>query len=297
MAEQIFAMNTPIPDGYLCVLPVYQYSLWSWDIYSCAPEYIWDCNKFSCEAGSYREGCGGETKSSYGTCAACQACAIGQHLSSCGTPPISSGSCITCAAGTYSSDGFASCASCGTGKFSNTPQSGACETCKEGYFSANMGATVCKACDTSLCPFGSVKETCTIHSDSKCKGCMPPMDNCVYSSRNTCNLSDGRPACLCKAGFEMKYLDSRYKCVQCQPGKYKSEHNSAECRDWEPVFCNSDQYVANGTSTHTSTCLNLPSVPDNAHRSSSGPQWICNSGFEINTFWRTNGTVFNTSGV
>ena len=210
-----------------------------------------------------------------------------------------------CNKGTYSATDSASapgvCLSCNAGYFSGANGATVCEICIEGSASTTgasvctpcnlpaapitayqdqKGQSTCKTCVVKSCGAGQTSQLCTPISDYSCTAC-ESIANCRYQGGSGCFTLDV-PTCVCDAGFEKTKISSPsvYRCVQCGQGKYKHDPVDGNCTNWGALSCGSTQYVAKGTRTATSACLNYPSAPDNAFDEVQTQTWTCNKGFE-----------------
>jgi hypothetical protein len=119
---------------------------------------------------------------------------------------------------------------------------------------------------------------CTTSVDTVCIPCKS-IPRCTYTIAGKCLDSDGSPACLCDAGYEL----ASGACRLCEKGKFKGQADSSPCIPWTVTVCpQQGTYRVEGSPYNNSACLACPELPDNALRTAGGCSWSCEAGFDDN---------------
>ena len=179
---------------------------------------------------------------------ACEACAKGTFK-----PNVGSGPCTLCPPGKHSSasalSDSARCKECGSNTFSS-PDRTVCASCPD-QSSSEPGAQNLSMC---LCNPGY-----TFDADSKtCVGCKigtykasfgsMSCQNCPSHETTMGERSVTLTQCICDKGYARPTFAN--PCVACQPGKYKDDIVSSDCK-----FCKSSKHsVSAATSETQCTC-------------------------------------------
>ena len=182
-----------------------------------------------------------------GRCFLCNtsSCAVGQYRGLC--TPFSDGACISCSnkpAGAYY-----------TAEGRPLSANNCSWSCSEGFFQA---ASSCIACNSSLCPIGQYRSTCTMFSDGSCIECHKKPNNSDYIEGGSCSW-------VCQTG----YFQENASCFSCSADQ-----------------CPLGKYRQGCTSTANGICISCSNKPSFAVYTSNGNpyymnncSWDCNSGF------------------
>jgi hypothetical protein len=166
------------------------------------------------------------------------------------SPNVGQTSCFTCAAGTYSLPGSASCSPCQPGHVSLAGSS-FCTACAAGFYSPGFGGTSCTACvaGTFSTPGSATCTPCAAGTFSS----FPGSASCSPCGVGYFTPSTGSQSCLpCAAGTFAGILGSA-SCVDCPDGFIAPNLGSATCQPCPPG--------STSDSTHTA-CIPVSAVPD-----------------------------------